>query len=178
MHSNFIFYFAPTTDTSELERVVRSRVVDMPVESEGTWLHSATMGDPCYLIIRNKKKFYRSTPSYAQFNEPHYLSASGNFASRLYFAAHALTSRLFAAALSFAMDRGMKLNSVKCVWVLPRCTISLTISLFRLEQGDIVVTGTNGLFDNMWDEEIVDLVNRAIESNVDTSGSYPLGTVR
>jgi serine/threonine protein phosphatase PrpC len=52
------------------------------------------------------------------------------------------------------------------------------ISLGRLLKGDIIVVGTNGLFDNVWDDEIVEIVNQTIENtkvDEETAAAYPLG---
>lgn len=51
----------------------------------------------------------------------------------------------------------------------------------RLLKGDIIVVGTNGLFDNVWDDEIVEVVNRTIENtkvDEETAAAYPLGRDR
>jgi len=59
------------------EKVIQMGSPTWKIEEKGTWLHTATMGDPCFMVIRNGKRFYRSTPSYAQFNEPNHFSGSG-----------------------------------------------------------------------------------------------------
>jgi hypothetical protein len=63
------------------EKAVKAESPDWKLEDKGAWLHAATMGDPCFMVIRDGKRFYRSTPSYAQFNEPNHFSSSGTFTS-------------------------------------------------------------------------------------------------
>lgn len=179
---------ADAASEREWETTAKALLETLPLERKGTWLHSATMGDPCYLIIRNGKKFYRSTPSYSQFNEPHHFGSSCKASSNpvRVLANHPL---LCSTAWTFAMDPSIKLNSVKyanlVLFVLffftEKCGQSINLLIgntcFRIEKGDIIVAGTNGLFDNMWDDEIVGTVIETIESNRHkNSDSYPLGT--
>merc|ERR1711939_622429 len=79
-------------EDQDWEKVIQMGSPTWKIEEKGTWLHTATMGDPCFMVIRNGKRFYRSTPSYAQFNEPNHFSGS---------------------VITFAMDPSIKHNSVK-----------------------------------------------------------------
>lgn len=41
----------------------------------------------------------------------------------------------------------------------------------ELEEGDVIVTATDGLFDNLYEREIINIVSRSLEDSLDPTVS-------
>ncbi|KAL8180094.1 UNVERIFIED_CONTAM: Protein phosphatase PTC7 [Gekko kuhli] len=118
-------------------------------------LHTANLGDSGFLVVRGGEVVHRSDEQQHYFNTPFQLSIAPPEAEGV----------VFSDRLNFGQDGSKAQTFIIFVFHSPDAADSTT---FDVQLGDIILTATDGLFDNMPDYMILQELKKLKNSNYES----------